>query len=1006
VQQQQPLTVYVQLRRLQNRVRESTQQLNAANLLLVAGRGHDPEARLAGLKERLARVATLEDYGLTLRPDHSGERYLSLETSRMLLEPEVVDTVRSVAGAEGWRLVPTMTYLANLITDDSAWLGGSLGAAAGLAGRPNVIESAWLARWASGYTPYSAVTALDPSAAPPWGPFVRFVEDPAPGREPRVEPVAQPLADDEVLVNEFVARDLWPDGRWLERVGRPVVTLTYFVESEGWYLRQARATFRLAGVVPLQGPAADRSLTPEFPGIRGANISDWDPPFPREQWHPGWVRETDERYWRRYRATPKAFVSPGAAARLWASRFGESTSLRIAPPPGRALQGFEAEVREKLQAAFRAEALGLRFQDVKAQGLAASGSSTAESFGYLFVSFSFFLIVSAAMLVALLFKLGIERRAKEVGLLYAAGYRQRTVRRLFLAEGAALAVLGGVLGAAAAVGYARGLLAVLRRAWAGTLATSFLEFHVARTDPALGPVPYPSLVVGFAVSVLIALGVIAWSLRGLRRVAVRRLLAGEAVEEARELRRPAGRARKVLLAIAALVALVLAAASVAVPRQSAAPLFFGSGAVLLLAGLLGLSVWLRRPGEALVGTRGLAGLVRFGATYGRRSPGRSLLTAGLLAAATFLVVAVESFRQRGADEQGRASGTGGFALLAEADVPFYEPPATPESRRALLPDLSAAEAGRLNAGLAGAGVYGLRLRPGDDVSCLNLYQPQQPRVLGVPDRLIERGGFRFAAVDRPSPEEEANPWLVLKRSDSAEVPVIADEHTATWVLQKSLGQTWSVSDESGAPVALKLVGLLQGSIFQSELLISEDAFRRLFPHRAGYAVLLVEAPPGEAAQVKQTLEATFGERYGLTVTRTADRLAAFHAVENTYLSTFQVLGGLGVLLGTLGLAVVLVRNVWERRGELALLRSLGYSRAALRWLVLAENGFLVLAGLAVGLAAALVAVAPHLAGRPGDVPWPGIVALVVLVWLCGLAAGGLALAVTSRTPILPALRRE
>ena len=52
-----------------------------------------------------------------------------------------------------------------------------------------------------------------------------------------------------------------------------------------------------------------------------------------------------------------------------------------------------------------------------------------------------------------------------------------------------------------------------------------------------------------------------------------------------------------------------------------------------------------------------------------------------------------------------------------------------------------------------------------------------------------------------------------------------------------------------------------------------------------------------------------------------DRIAAFHRVENTYLSTFQSLGALGLLLGTAGLAAVLLRNVLERRRELALLRA-------------------------------------------------------------------------------------
>src|SRR5204863_8811878 len=109
--------------------------------------------------------------------------------------------------------------------------------------------------------------------------------------------------------------------------------------------------------------------------------------------------------------------------------------------------------------------------------------------------------------------------------------------------------------------------------------------------------------------------------------------------------------------------------------------------------------------------------------------------------------------------------------------------------------------------------------------------------------------------------------------------------------------------------------------------------------------------------------------HGFAVTPTAQRLEAFLAVENTYILTFQALGGLGLLLGALGLAVVLLRSVWERRGELALLRALGFRRSALGWLVLAENGYLLLLGLSVGLVAAIISVAPHRIGGTSLVLW-------------------------------------
>ena len=129
-------------------------------------------------------------------------------------------------------------------------------------------------------------------------------------------------------------------------------------------------------------------------------------------------------------------------------------------------------------------------------------------------------------------------------------------------------------------------------------------------------------------------------------------------------------------------------------------------------------------------------------------------------------------------------------------------------------------------------------------------------------------------------------------------------------------------------------------------------------------------------------------------------------MQNTYLSTFQTLGGLGLVLGTVGLAVVLLRNAWERRSELALMRALGFSRAALGWMALAENAVLVVAGLAAGALPALVAIAPHIADRPAELPWMSVALTLLAVLIVGIGAGALALLGPLRAPLIPALRLE
>jgi hypothetical protein len=416
-----------------------------------------------------------------------------------------------------------------------------------------------------------------------------------------------------------------------------------------------------------------------------------------------------------------------------------------------------------------------------------------------------------------------------------------------------------------------------------------------------------------------------------------------------------------------------------------------------------------------------------GARSSGRSPGRSLLAVALVASAAFLLVAVAANRGgREVEVSDRRSGAGGFTLVAESDVPILQDLNRPEGRGALGMG-AAAPAGAARrppaeppgsgsgAGvapksgpaespdaLAGVTVLPFRLLPGDDASCLNLYRPQRPRVLGVAPEMIERGGFTFQAVAR----EVANPWTLLDEDlGPAAVPAVADANSAQWILKVGLGDELELEDEAGQRVRLRLMGLLARSLFQSELLISEAAFVRHFPSRAGYSFFLVEAPSERAAEVGQALESGLG-RFGFDVTPTAERLAAYRAVEETYLSTFQALGGLGLVLGTLGLAVVLLRNVLERRGELAALRAFGFRRRRLAALVVAENAFLLAVGLAVGTASALVAVFPHLIESAASVPWLTLGGTLALVFAVGLAASLAAVRRALRAPLIPALREE
>ncbi|MFO1096390.1 MAG: ABC transporter permease [Planctomycetaceae bacterium] len=187
--------------------------------------------------------------------------------------------------------------------------------------------------------------------------------------------------------------------------------------------------------------------------------------------------------------------------------------------------------------------------------------------------------------------------------------------------------------------------------------------------------------------------------------------------------------------------------------------------------------------------------------------------------------------------------------------------------------------------------------------------------------------------------------------------------------------------------------------------MSERNLHRLYPELAGFGYFLVETPPADAARVSQWLETELSDD-GFDADRVADRLAQFLAVQNTYLSTFQALGGLGLLLGTFGLGTVMLRNVLERRAELALLRAVGFRNARIALLVLCENGLLLGWGLAAGTVSALIAMSPHLASTGADVPWRGLVLMLIAIAAVGMLTAAWAVRAAVGAPIVAALRGE
>ena len=887
--------------------------------------------------------------------------YYSLTSDRLLLPEIAVDRILGeLSSAE---VTEVSTYLANAID----------------------LENADGAEVSS--IPYSTITAIDST---PELPLDYTLPDgfENSGRVP-------------VVLNS------WAKERIGATVGTPLKVMYYEPEVENGKEIERSFDAVVTGTVPITQPSRpydrrreatfdrpptiynDPDLTPTVPGVTDqASINDWDLPFQLERK----IDKPDDLYWNEYRLTPKAYLPLAAGQRLFGSRFGETTSLRISIDAASDIDALEQRLSEILDPV--TEDLGWSVLPIRSQQLSASRGTTP--FDALFLSLSFFVIAAAVMLIAMLFRLGLVQRMKQYGTLSAVGWSPRRVARLALVEGMLIAAVGVAIGLVGGIFYARGVLWALRSWWVGAVTVPFLSFHWTAT----------SLLIGVASGWLVAVLTLVVTVRWLTKADTQSLLSE------RDLDTVAGRrsGKSWLPRVAAgtgIVAVVIAALGASAGGQAAAGGFVGGGMLLLFAALTATYARLRQPRTISASADDSGAHYSLTALARRnvgRHPLRSTMTIGLMGSAAFLIIAIAAFRLEPTEQ-----GTGGFTLVGQTAQPLFRDLRDPGVRAGLLgPDADK---------LDNTTIAAMRLRVGQDASCNNLYQATRPTVLGVSESFASlydgagegMVGFEWAAAaETPSGE---TPWTLLATkaagTEQDPIPVIIDQNTAMWSLQMmgGVGETRSFEYESGKPITFKVVGLLANSMLQGRLLIGESNFEEIFPDVSGYRYFLVACDSERADSIRSVLENRLGD-IGMDVSDARAILSGMLAVQNTYLRTFQSLGALGLLLGTIGLAVAQLRSVLERRQELAVMRAIGFTRRRLAAVVMVETASLLLMGIGCGATCAVLAVLPHaiLSGLKPPLVEPLLIVLGIILF--GMLAGLIAVRRVASMQLLESLRAE
>jgi len=963
--------------------------------------------------------------------------YLQITSDQLLIQPDALAAIEQAIplhdkGSSKQQRANVLAYLANGITRVTSTANEPADT-----NNPTALSNT--------IVPYSTIVGLDPESLAI--PSIGF--DTA-GTADDLTLWINGLENDEVLINTWLAEQT-------ESKPGDSLKIDYFIPEtvDGTEVEKS-IVLKVAGVVPITEPSSgyrrnrsarfsepptqfnDSEMVPKVPGITDQeSMSDWDLPFALTRK----IRDEDDKYWNNHRLTPKLYMSLSQSQKLFGSRFGSVSSIRIATnpepmplatgdratnpepmSPEASAYGSEEGRQQQLEGALltalksTVKDLGWQVLPLRAQQIAASKGTTP--FDALFLALSMFVIVSALLLVSLLFRLSIERRSKEWGLLKSIGVPAGRIQSILRFEGVLLSTIGSVIGVGLGIAYGYGVIGLLKSWWVGAVGTPFLDFHVKPQ----------TLVVGSLIGIAMASLTTFVSGRFVNWQSPIKLLKGIANEVTDKSSQQSTWFSR-LSSIAAIVFWILPIATVGIglfqTGPAAAGAFVGAG-MLMLFGLVAVSyrimkmvpINFKKSTDHSMIRMTLASLA---INSVRRNPWRSVLAIGLMAVASFLILSISLF-----EASPDAAGTGGFDLMVQSTVAVPKNLGDPAYQRETLGDRSAS--------LANTSIIPMRVRDGDDAGCSNLYQAAQPQVFGVSSRLriwadenasdslknkTPRADFAWAA--RGNVADKASPWILLEipgdGSAESPVPVILDQNTALWALHLTGTPGEEFHYEMGnQTVHFRTVAVLQNTILQGSLLIGESNFQSLFPEISGYRLWLVRdeeklnsKPTSDSVlrleKIASALESGWSDE-GMDAASTTSILQNLLAVQNTYLKAFQSLGGLGLLLGTFGLVVVQMRSIQERRPELGLMKAIGWSEPRLSKLLLLESFALLGWGIGIGVVAAFFAILPTLiqGAIPVGVITPALT--LVVISLFGLLSGLVAVWYGTKVPMLAALRSE
>lgn len=812
---------------------------------------------------------------------------------------------------------------------------------------------------------YSTVTGFNPELDSKYGLFTQN------GTRAQVK---GELKADEIGITNWTAKELGA------RVG-DIITVNWSTMDDHLDLIPHSRNFTVAWIVDMVGKANDTGLMPDFPGIGGIeSCFKWDPPFPMDL---SSIQPNDEAYWKQFKGIPKAYIGLGDAEAMWGNDQGNLTMVKV---PGTSAEGETSWLDEIADP----EIVGMSLVPIRDQLV--SSASAMDIFLQMFLAFGTITIAAAIVFVASTFKMMMDGRRSELGMLLSIGISRNRIMKDLLAEGMVYATIAGLIGLTIGWIMTGALVLGLDTVWSSVvggqqvIAQAFTPTHIAPGSVAL------SLGVGFLLS-LILLIILA---RSASRTSVMEARGHEAPIDVKRYRRHMGVGSILTIGAGIMFCIFLFlgfpkdaqiwrslsdyslivlfwGATIGINEEKSDPnlkrylivLPFGAVlfsivhtyysfqqpfvSVLALFVIDGLFITISLFGFLVTlfallpkASKGSPNVIAF--SFMKKNMIRTAMTIGVFALIIFSIVSLSviiSVQNSALDNAAKEQG-GGFDIMAEATRPIGPDLNDQVARHKIGVDLTQP-----------AELFMVRTVGTSGAVCSNMNPQYPPRLMGFDDNLIQASDFKLASSSLKGHDKDK--WWALESKLDGRIPIFVDENTLIIYLgyaayEGALGHVFTVNAENG-PTELVVAGILSPSVIAGNFVMHEGFLKELYPTGSGYRVVF--AKTAQPATVIGELEKGL-VKYGLDARKVEDIVRETTSAEQGYMNLFQAYLGAGLVLGVVALAVTEARQVTERRRDIAMLRAVGLSRGSIGKVFYIEAAIIGIMSLAIGLISGLV----------------------------------------------------